>query len=225
MQQIKKTLLSVALFLSFTALACFFALNSWNGVIYIYVGDARTPAAVQKRFDVSNLKGSDLRIASRDRLLSDAHLLFKSGMTGIELGHFITKNQDGVRQFACQMYQRVQLVFQAEGMAESGEIPTMNIEGPCLMSSADINHMSPIWIPYKNFLAQRPHDFAVDYEEDDERLTFSFRNMGSEWPDTWALHKITLIETDQTTNGLEFSSQEIRSIRPMNLTMHWTRND
>jgi hypothetical protein len=217
-------LLAVTTFCLIVAAATYTSLNSWNGVIYIYVGDAREPAAVQKRLDVSNLKGSDLRIASRDRLLEEARLVTQDGLTGIELGHFVTKAADGSKQFACQAYQRIRLVYQAEGMAESGEVPEMTVEGPCLTAD-DINRIAPLWVPEAKIRAQRPHDFAVDYEENDAQMSFHFRNMGSHWPELWSLKAVSMFDPDQPADSLEFAPPEVHAIHPQQLNLHWRTAD
>jgi hypothetical protein len=210
----------------FTAMlvaGAFCSLESWHGVIYVYVGEARTPAAVQKNLDLSSLRGADLRIASRNRLLSEARLLAdkdNKNLVGIQLGHFITASNDGIKQFACQSYQRVRLVFEADGVATDGEVPQMTIEGPCQMSE-DVNYMSPLWIPQAQLLSQRPHDFEIEYEENDMRTNFAFNRMGSEWPSTWILQSALLFDPDHPATALEFSAQDVRLLRPKQLTLHW----
>jgi hypothetical protein len=216
--------------IKFFAIAGFFAVmvlagafcswSSWHGVIYVYVGEARMPAAVQRKLDLSNLKGADLRIASRNRLLSEGRLLKDKNLIGIQLGHFITASGEGVKQFACQSYQRVRLVFQAEGVANDGEVPQMTLEGPCLMSE-DVNYISPFWIPQAKLLMQRPHDFEIEYEENDMRTTFNFSRMGSEWPSAWSLESALLYDPDHPETALEFSPQEVRALHPKQLTLHW----
>lgn len=215
------TLAAGTVFCATVLLGAFCSLVSWNGVIYVYVGESRTPAAIQKNRDVSNLRGADFRIASRDRLLSDAKLLSEGNMVGIQLGHFITKKVDGSKQFACQAYQRIRLIYQAEGMAESGEIPEMTIEGACQMSRDNINAIAPLWVPRQKLFSQRPHNFEVEYEENDARMLFRFDHMGSQWPQQWILQTVTLFDPDTVKNSLEFSASEVASLRPKQLTLLW----
>ena len=201
-------------------MGCFWSLNSWNGTIYVYVEDSRNPAAIHKGMDISNLKGSDLRIASRDRLLLDAKVFRKNGATAIELGHFITKTDNGNKQFACRTYQRIRLTYQAEGMAESGDVPQMTVEGPCVMS-ADINRIAPLWIPESRIRANKPHDFQIDYEEQDVQMSFRFSNMGSEWPNLWTLRSAMLFDPDDANAKLEFTPQDVVQRKPKQLNLMW----
>lgn len=215
-----KNFMAIVLFVCGTAMGCYMSINSWNGMIYVYVEDSRTPAAVHKGIDISSLKGSDLRIASRDRLLSDARIFKKNGATAIELGHFITKTMEGSKQFACRTYQRIRLVYQAEGLAESGETPKMVVEGPCQMS-ADINRIAPLWVPEQKIRANKPHDFQIDYEEQDVQMSFRFESMGSEWPAMWSLRSAMLFDPDQPTAKLEFTPQEMVERKPTQLNLMW----
>ncbi len=190
---------------------------SWNSMVYIYVGDSRTPAAVPQHLDLSNLQGTSLTLASRDRLFSHARLIKENEVTGIELGNFLVKSDTGEKNFACHTYQRIQLKYQAVGEAVSGEIPEMSIEGPCLMSD-NVNTLKPLWIPQSRLIATHPHDYAIDYEEHGVQMNFQFKNMGNSWPEQWVLLGARLYDPDQQGSELAINAQGVR------LPLNWSAN-
>ena len=188
-------------------------------MVYVYVGNSRMPAAVPKVFDFSNLRGGDLRMASTKRLLEDAKITKGEESIGVELGHFVTMGASGRREFACQSFNKIEMVFFAEGMAESGEIPEMTVDGGCVMGE-DLNRISTIWIP--NMLAAKQKTSMSEISYDGENPTFvKFTHVGSEWPTDWVLKSIRLYSKENPETEMKFDQMEIRSIAPDRLRLAW----
>ena len=136
---------------------------------------ARDPAAIQRVFDFSRLEGNALNFALKQRLVSGAKVLKGEGGIGIALGHFVVRSDDGQKEFACQRYSKVVLFFEGVGMAVSGESPKMEVEGNCEIS-ADINSISPLWIPVARILGEKVADQEFDFR-DEHPVKVSFSNV------------------------------------------------
>lgn len=59
---------------------------------------SRDPAAIKRVYDFSNLQGSALSIATKQRLISGAKVLYEDSSVGIELGHFVVKGGEGEKE-------------------------------------------------------------------------------------------------------------------------------
>ena len=193
--------------------------ESWNGIAYYYIGDKRQPAAVRKVIDFSHLEGSALQLASKKRLLADAKIISTDDGVGIELGHFITRGSDGGKQFACYVYNRVQLVFYAEGLAVAGDKPTMTVESNCLIGN-DINRISAIIIPVNKVLKEKPGDLELKYL-DGNPISIQFEHVVDQWPQEWSLGSVKLF--NQMTPGQEvfIDHQQVREEAPQPIKMVW----
>ncbi|MCC7405300.1 MAG: hypothetical protein IT288_12955 [Bdellovibrionales bacterium] len=198
------------------------SLRSWDGISYYYLdGEKRYPAAVRKVFDFSHLEGSALALASQQRLLSDARVVALSGQdVGIELGHFITRGAEGGKQFACHAYDRVELTFFAEGVADAGERAAMVIEADCRIGE-DINKIAAIAVPVSKILQESPGDLELQYLEENP-VTIQFHHVVGQWPKEWSLSSVKLY--NQTVHGQELviESSQVQEMAAKNqIKMTW----
>ncbi len=158
----------------------FAAFNSMQGTFFVsnsrYIS-VRNPALVQKSTAFSELKGKAWNLLSSDRLLAEAFPIKEAKRTGFVFGHFITQDSDGKKYFACDLYNKIQLSFVAEGVMEGGEFATMKVEAPC-HASKDLNTLEPVWIP--------SNDVKVIYN-----------NLPSEMPSEWVLEEVQLARDSQ----------------------------
>src|SRR3712207_2818747 len=81
---------------------------SWSGKIYLAEadlnGNSRNPAAIRKDLDFSRLDGAELITATQKRLVSAAKVVLQDNEVGVELGHFVTRGEDGQRKLACDSH-------------------------------------------------------------------------------------------------------------------------
>ena len=179
---------------------CFAAFNSMQGTFYVsnsrYIS-VRNPALVQKAQDFSQLKGKAWNLLSRDRLLAEAFSINEEKRTGFVFGHFITQDGVGKKYFACDLYNKIQLSFVAEGVMEGGEFAKMKVEAPC-HASKDLNTLEPVWIPTPSFGLESSN------------VKVSFTNLPSEMPREWILEEVQLAH--DSIVGIS-----VRPIRPMSL--------
>lgn len=201
--------------------------HSWNGAIYLtntsFTSNLRNPAAVHRDLDYTKLDGSELITGNQNRLISTAKVLIEKGEMGIELGHFVTRDEQGNRQLACEYYDRLRLRFEAEGVASSGERPQMTIEGPC-RTGTDITRIEPVWVPVMKILSESPSDMDLNFAEN-EGVTFKFQNMMGEWPHRWQLTSLSVFNDAASGRSLTMSNVELRQATPKPLVLAWPSRD
>jgi hypothetical protein len=184
----------------------------------------RNPAAVHRDLDFTRLNGTELLTGTHKRLVSDARILLqKSGQLGVELGHFVTRDEQGNKLLACDYYDRMRLTFEAEGIASSGERPMMIVEGPCRTGS-DITRIEPIWIPVAKIVSEKASDMDLTFP-DDEGVTFKFQDMTGEWPRRWHLTNVRVFNDAEMARSVELSNDALRSIRPKPVVLAWPSKD
>jgi hypothetical protein len=201
--------------------------TSWNGAIYLtstsFTSNLRNPAAVHRDLDDTKLEGSELITGTKNRLVSEAKVLRQPGELGLEFGHFVTRDESGNRQLACDFFNRMRIRFEAEGVASAGEKPTMEIEGPC-KTGEDITKIEPVWIPVMKILAEKPTDMDLSFPES-EGLAFKFSNIDGEWPSRWILSSVELLNDAQSGRVITFDSYALHAVRAKPLVLAWPSSD
>jgi hypothetical protein len=209
---------ALVILVAVTALSASAVIRSWgNGLIFISsmrtLDHQRKPAAIRKVYDYSFFEGEPLKIRSVKRLIDDAKVIEKDGSVGIDLGHFVTKGEDGRGTLACDFYDKVILQFEGEGILEAGEKPRMTLEAPCSTAS-DINRIETIWIPFTRLLGDHPTPArfleATFAEQKGVRLMFD--KMTSEWPRQWSLVSVRMLSKDVSGREISISKSEIAEI-------------
>ncbi len=182
--------------------------SNFEGAPRVSTAPSRDPAAIKKVYDFSNLDGSALDQASKQRLISGAKLIRETQDIGVELGHFVLRGPNGEKTFACQMYSKIVLVFEGDGMASGGEKPAMEVEGNCEIS-ADINAISPLWIPVARIMGEPVAEGDFDYR-DGRPARVHFSHVREEWPKVWRLKAVRLSNTYQQGSEVTIEDQELR---------------
>ena len=193
--------------------------NSWGGIVFFHTADGRTPASINKVYDFSNLEGHALQQASHKRIIADAKVLNDNGIIGLELGHFVTKNENGKKDLACNTYNRIRLQFSSIGMAVNGAPSDLFVEADC-DTSEDINKISAIWIPVQQIKTQPASDFEIEYFGK-RPVKFKFENMGAHWPEQWALKSVQLYNENEAGQQMVILQSEIRKLRKQPIVMNW----
>ncbi|MEZ4871783.1 MAG: hypothetical protein R2827_05945 [Bdellovibrionales bacterium] len=186
-------------------------MQSWDGTVYVFLQSDgnRIPAAVNSKYDFSNLRGSALANASQERLLSHAKIVSEPGQIGIELGHFVRRGQKGLKEFACTSFDSVELEFRSTSLFVHGHPPTMKIEGNCKFTQT-LDKIDPIWIPIAKIKGEKPGNVVLEYW-DKGKVTITFDNMGGQWPDDWELYSARLYKQGRPQQ-IQISSKDINRI-------------
>jgi hypothetical protein len=169
---------------------------------------SRDPAAIKRVYDFSGLEGSALNYATKQRLLDGFKVIHEEKDIGLELGHFVMKGKDGTKEFACQKYSKVVMTFAGEGSAQSGEMPTMEIEGTCEISP-DINSIAAIWIPVARILGEPVADGEFDFREG-RTSKLKFANVADQWPRIWQLRNLKLVDPTGENTEIFIEGKELR---------------
>ncbi|MFP5518805.1 MAG: hypothetical protein ACLGGX_02800 [Bdellovibrionia bacterium] len=156
-----------------------------------YLGPNRNPAAIQRTYDFSHLSGESLVKAAKTRLISALRIEKNDELQALSLGHFVFEDAGGIRRYACEHYEKVQLIFEADGVASSGQSPEMIIEGRCNFSPNDIGYIQPLVIPVARITGDMPTDGEYKFEDYENQL-IQFKHMADQWPSLWVLKKVSL---------------------------------
>lgn len=195
------------------ALGIGFVLTRPYGVIYVDLGEGRGPAAVRRAYDVSELQGLALSKKINERVVGASHLLRRDDAVGIELGQFVTEDSESKKLLACSVYDRIDLVFRAQGVAVNGEVPEMRVSGDCRTNPDDIQMMRPIWVPVNEVL-KAPTSLQQFSFHDAEPVNLEFTNVGDDWPKQWVLHSLRLYNSRQPASEVAIDRNEIRMAAP-----------
>lgn len=166
----------------------------------------RDPAAIKNTFDFSHLRGDKLHEAVKQRLLTGLEFRKGNQGTGISLGHFVFVNESGEKKLACQEFGKVSLSFEAEGVSVAGDKPVMEVEGRCEFS-ADMSKINPLFVPIAKITGERPGDGEFQFNEG-SKVTVRFTNLPEEWPRTWLLKSVKLVN-EKDSEALVIESDEV----------------
>lgn len=172
-------------------------MSSWNGLVYLAMDSkdkGRSPSGLPKRLDFYHLSGNAFTSQAKQRVVEEMQVMRDSGSVGIVLGNFAMKTEGGQRQLACDSFNQVEIVLEAEGVAVSGEKPTIVVRSPCNYTSDHIDQIAPIWIPLNKFRQEKPTHFT---ETTENEVRYSFRSMGHDWPEQWNVASVRLLNEDE----------------------------
>lgn len=190
------------------ALFCFCFLTGF-AVIHFTSMDSqasRDPASIGKVYDFSHLSGDELRTAVKKRLMAGFDIHRVDGEQEVALGHFMFVDASGEKKFACQEFNKISLVFEAEGVSVSGEASKMEVEGQCAYSG-DISKIDPLYIPVAKILGEKSLDGEMQFN-DHHAVTLRFTNLPEEWPRTWILKQVQL-KKDGSPEAFTVESDEV----------------
>ena len=210
----------IFLFLGF-GLGGVVTLNSWEGKIFFYpsqeASDSRTPAAINRKIDISSFQGTSFRNASAQRLLLGAETVKKENQVGLTLGHFIRVDSLGKKQFACDFYRFIEMTFQGEGLSVSGERLKIKVVAPCRRGkSSDL--IETIWFPDRKSLETANLAKPILLGEQSTLFMYNFYGF---WPDRWVLSSIKLIRAPSSQDNLLLSKREINRALRSHFFLEW----
>jgi hypothetical protein len=199
----------------FTGVWGFYHMKStWSGTSYINLVQlkrsvgTRDPAAIRKVYDFSTLNGSSLMRATKQRLLSGTKVVQGNGQVGIELGHFVVNDLSGKRQFACDVFNTVELKFKSQGYAVNGERAELVVQAPCVVAP-DVNQISAIPVPFELIKQEEPGEVELSYADYPDQK-FTVMNVLDSWPETWEVVEIVLKDSEDPAQYITVEKMDIR---------------
>lgn len=192
---------------------------SWNGYLFFIKNNGRQPTAVPRMFDLTSVQQGRMSSQAKQILLENLKIQQKEDKSWkIEVPNFVTKDKFGYRELICEKYNRLTLVFQAEGVATHGERPSMTIEGNCSYSTEPMaKYLAPFEIPGSLFDRETPEDFNVLVGSNYQfwvRLTA----MPNFWPEEWVLSSVRFYQSEKREEDLKWTG-------PFPQKMTWISND
>lgn len=207
----KLRLIITLLILAALPVALFF-LDKKIGERRFIASDGRGSEGARPEYDLSDSTPEEFKKAFKYQMLKNATLDKTSVGPGITLGLFLFRDQDGRTINVCEKYKTIDLIFKAEGVAFSGEIPTLIVRGPCLVGS-DQRTLEALPIPFSVILRSPVSQYEFDGEipgYNDKTKTFA-RNVVEFWPTEWNWAGVTLYATPQE-EPLHINGYEIISV-------------
>lgn len=179
---------------------------------------ALTEAIAAASFDLSETSPEDFKKAFKYQILKDVSVKTMDQSQQLYLGLFLIKNEKGEPVFVCDQYPTLDLIFAADGVAISGEIPHMIVRSPCLVAH-DQKHIESYPIPLQR-IYQSPlsHEFVIESVNSQESGRIYFRGVVERWPQDWNLVGIKLYGKNPT-NVLEINGYEVISVLGEPLTI------
>lgn len=168
-------------------------------------GTERSPAAVRKNYDFTNLRGSALEIALKERLITQVNVQKNESDVAFSLGHFAFTNSNNSRVLGCSVYQKVVLEFESADMAISGEKSKMEVSGAC-RSNEDGTMIQPLRIPFSKIHQDRPSDGDYQFTFEDP-IFVRFSNVSESWPRSWHLVGVKLLPSTRPSSESNENSE------------------
>lgn len=204
---------SISLFAVSFVIGGFVALNPFD--FDFSSGQLRNPASLQGKYDLTHLRGDELIQGSKVRVLEGLKVKQKAGSFEIQLGHFLFKNRNEEVVKACDEFSQVELIWQADGMAVSGEAPQMRVTGPCQIS-ANLSSLGPLYLPLQKMMESVAQDSVVQLSEYPNQA-IEFRGLSGEWPGLWVLRSISL---SGENSRLDLAAEEIVQTLQQPVVLH-----
>jgi len=215
-------------FLIFCAGLCLGAwvsVRSWDGTLFVYVGEPRSPAAVRSLVEYSTLSHDALTRSAQAQLMSNAVIYKDSGMLGVQLGHPLIYGANGAKQFGCQVqdlsgvYDHMQLIFVGTGVTSAGEPPRMIVNARC-RSEHDLNQLETVWIPMQNIMTSKPTDQEFDFPGEN-LIHLKLESIPDQWPENWVLWSVSFYRDDASNEQMILDSEKMRQVSDKLLSFDW----
>lgn len=183
-----------------------FAISLGTGFSVVhFMGNAageRTPAAIRQYYDFTNLRGSALEIALKERIVSNLEIVRHEKDIGLRLGHFAFTNSQDQKKLGCQEYSQVALEFESADAAVNGEKSKMEIVGQC-QASTDATMIEPLIIPMSRLIQDKPTDGDIKFMENSP-VAVHLQNMPDDWPKQWHLIGLRLSKSSTNKDEKQF---------------------
>lgn len=161
--------------------------------------------------DLSELSAEEFNKAFKYEVLRAAAIEENQNGLGIRLGAFFIKDNENNKVSFCDEYPMMDLLFVADGVAFSGEIPQMVVRGPCTMNE-DKTIIQPLVIPFAKILTSPPQQYeALNAYTTDQGVQIYFKNIVGYWPPEWSWNGVIFHHKD-FEKKLEINGYETISV-------------
>lgn len=206
------------------------AVNSFDGKLFVYLGESRAPASVRELHDYMPVSGKVLKRSVSEQILAESKFLLRKGRLNIGLGNPLSKGADGLKHFGCGTsaglgpYDQIELVFEGQGIMESGRSPQLSVQAAC-RSTQQPAQMDWIEIPIEEIrkdLGRRRHDTELMYSTP-STVRVQFKNLPYVWPEDWVLISVKLWSERDPSRALQVSTDEWRTLHAKRVSFFWPK--
>ncbi|MEN0057888.1 MAG: hypothetical protein AAGB31_03565 [Bdellovibrio sp.] len=175
--------------------------------------------------DLSEVSAEDFKKAYKYQILKGVNIVVDNDTTGLQLGLFLLKNAAGERVSVCEEYPLMDMIYSAEGIAFSGDIPQMIVRGPCLVDDDQI-HIAALPIPFAQIFSSplTQYQFTVPLAQTSEAASIYFRNVVEFWPRQWVWTGVKFYGKDPA-NTLSITGYEVISVLGKPVTIDHSLNE
>ena len=179
----------------------------------------RGPAAIENQnlFNFMD-KGDALQTALHTDIVNSIQIAKDQKNFEINIRNFLVKTKQE-NLHLCEYFDSYTLTFEAEGIATSGERPTMVVTSPCSVS-AKTSLPVPVIVPVEDIFKLKPNDTDVSFEVN-PKASFSFRNVSDMWPEYWVLSRVHFTSSTESSREVIIDRKEIYQLSKFPVVMSW----
>jgi hypothetical protein len=203
------------LFLAAIGFANWLTVRSWNGTVYVYIGERRAPASVRTVQDYTPINRKAIYRSARAQLMAEAAAVRDGGDIAVTLGHpIVPREEGGGRDFACEVaghtsvYDRMEINFYGTGISDNGEEPHMVIDTAC-QAGAELDQLEPVWIPMQEIVSAEPRDQELQVSGDQPAI-IRLEHIPGAWPEKWVLVSVRFYREDSPDDDLIVDARHLR---------------
>lgn len=171
-------------------------------------------------YDLSELTGSAFQKSAKIAMAQGFQIHKSREEIGLTIGNFLVKNSAGAKVYACEVYPNLDITLKADGVAYSGNVPTIIIRGSCV-NSDDGQTIAALPIPLRdlyNNVRENPI-WKVPLGERGDSFLLATQYLYNEWPTSWNVVGVKL-SNDQ--ESIEMDGYEIISLLDQPLTLDFS---
>lgn len=183
---------SVLTFVAFFSFGFFFLFKNQN-LKYVYItvdSKERLPAAIRDSEIFHNLTQKPIRVPIEEEFLKTMKVVNTPSVAALELNQFATANSEGEMTLACLVFNKVELLFEAEGQATAGQKPSLKVTSPCQISGQNVNQVRTVIIPTQEIKNRKAQNGTFQFDSL-PGVNFEARSINTEWPKIWVLQSVT----------------------------------
>ena len=188
-----------------TALACFYSgwkigQKSWGGGIFVVLNQdqSRHIASLKPQMNIKVLKGSNLSEESEGAFIEGSQILPAGEEFHIYLGHFLVLAENGAYTPVCEKYEKVRMIFTADGVSSHGHAPIMILKGACQKEGKTLQ-IGPFIVPKQKIMNSSIKRRVFE----GEGQSILFEHVSLYWPSKWVLRHISFSREPAEDNKLE----------------------
>lgn len=207
--------LVAVLFLAALGFANWLTVRSWNGTVYVYIGDSRAPASVRTVHDYTPIDRQAVYRSAHAQLMAEASVKRDAGVIGITLGHpLVARPEGGGRDFACQVgghsgvYDRMEITLYGTGISDNGEEPHMVIDANC-QATDHLDVLDPVFIPMQDIVAAAPQDQELQVSGERPAI-IRLEHIPGAWPERWVLVSVRFYREDSPQDSFVVDAKHLR---------------